>query len=402
VWWINSAQPELIAGQFAALATELGCAEAGTAPEAVRARVLNMLRERERWLLVFDNAEDPEDVARWLPGGAGHVLITSRAHGWDELAFPVEVDVMDRGESVALLRRRVSGLNEADAGLVAQAVGDLPLAVAQAAGYMAPSGIRAADYVRLVDERAVEILDKGRPATYPLSLAAVTQLALDRLEAADPAAAQAVRICAFLAPEPVPAEWFTNAAQQLGGPLGPVAGDSLAWGQSLGRISGQALARIDSQGLLTHRLTQAIIRTRLSAGEAAAARAQAATLLTASHPGSRDLPSTWPSWARLLPHLLALDPDAKTEALGDLTHDAIAYLIRCGLARNAHKLARQLHRHRLAEHGSDHPYTLGAVTALAAVLREMGHHAEARELDEFALTCFRLDSARDLNVDLDK
>jgi hypothetical protein len=329
-----------------------------------------MLRERERWLLVFDNAEDPEDVARWLPGGAGHVLITSRAHGWDELAFPVEVDVMDRGESVALLRRRVSGLNEADAGLVAQAVGDLPLAVAQAAGYMAPSGIRAADYVRLADERAVEILDKGRPATYPLSLAAVTQLALDRLEAADPAAA--------------------------------VAGDSLAWGQSLGRISGQALARIDSQGLLTHRLTQAIIRTRLSAGEAAAARAQAATLLTASHPGSRDLPSTWPSWARLLPHLLALDPDAKTEALGDLTHDAIAYLIRCGLARNAHKLARQLHRHRLAEHGSDHPYTLGAVTALAAVLREMGHHAEARELDEFALTCFRLDSARDLNVDLDK
>jgi hypothetical protein len=271
---------------------------------------------------------------------------------------------------VAAGRRRVSGLNEADAGLVAQAVGDLPLAVAQAAGYMAPSGIGAADYVRLADERAVEILDKGRPATYPLSLAAVTQLALDRLEAADPAAA--------------------------------VAGDSLAWGQSLGRISGQALARIDSQGLLTHRLTQAIIRTRLSAGEAAAARAQAATLLTASHPGSRDLPSTWPSWARLLPHLLALDPDAKTEALGDLTHDAIAYLIRCGLARNAHKLARQLHRHRLAEHGSDHPYTLGAVTALAAVLREMGHHAEARELDEFALTCFRLDSARDLNVDLDK
>jgi hypothetical protein len=115
----------------------------------VRARVLGVPRERERWLLVFDNAEHPEHVAGWLPGGNGHVLITSRAHGWDELAFPVEVDVMDRGESVALLRRRVPGLDDAEASVVAEAVGDLPLAVAQAAGYMAPAGIGAADYVRL-------------------------------------------------------------------------------------------------------------------------------------------------------------------------------------------------------------------------------------------------------------
>jgi hypothetical protein len=85
-------------------------------------------------------------------------------------------------------------MGEGDADLVAAAVGDLPLALAQAAGYMAPAGVPASDYVRLVEERAVEILDEGRPASYPLSLAAVTQLALDRLEAADPAAAQAVRI----------------------------------------------------------------------------------------------------------------------------------------------------------------------------------------------------------------
>ena len=224
-----------------------------------------------------------------------------------------------------------AGLGEADAGLVAAAVGDLSLAVAQAAGYMAPAGVPAAAYVRLVEERATEILDAGRPASYPLSLAAVTQLTLDRLEADDPAAAQAVRVCAFLAPEPVPASWFTDAAGQLPEPLGTVAADPLAWGQALGRISGRGLARIDAQGLLTHRLTQAIIRTRLPAGEAAATRARAAALLTASHPGDEKLPSTWPGWARLLPHLLVLDPDASSPALSDLTHDAAWYLIRRGL-----------------------------------------------------------------------
>ncbi len=95
------------------------------------------------------------------------------------------------------------------------------------------SGTPAAQYVGLVQARAAEILDAGRPASYPLSLAAVTQLALDQLETTDPAAAQAVRVCAFLAPEPVPAAWFPGAAGQLPQPLGVVAVDPLAWGQAL-------------------------------------------------------------------------------------------------------------------------------------------------------------------------
>ena len=48
--------------------------------DAVRAAVLAELRGRGRWLLVFDNAEGPGDITPWLPGGGGHVLITSREH----------------------------------------------------------------------------------------------------------------------------------------------------------------------------------------------------------------------------------------------------------------------------------------------------------------------------------
>jgi hypothetical protein len=77
------------------------------------------------------------DLAPWLPGGGGHALITSRQHGWDEVATPIEVDVLTRAESIELLRHRVPRLTETDANRLATELGDLPLAIVQAAGFIA-------------------------------------------------------------------------------------------------------------------------------------------------------------------------------------------------------------------------------------------------------------------------
>ena len=315
VWWVNAEDPGLVGAQLAELAAELGCADPGAGLAAARAAVLGELRQRDRWLLVFDNATGPEEVAGVLPGGAGHVLITSRAQGWAEVAVPVEVDVLARAESVAMLVTRVPGLADGDADQVAQALGDLPLAIAQAAGYMTGTGTAAGQYLDLLAARAGQILDRGQPPTYRESLAAVTQLAFDRLRAVDPAAADAVAVCAFLAPEPVPAAWFPRAAAKLPAALAAAASDPVAWGEVLARIRQQGLARLDQRGLLMHRLTHAIVRGYLPPGQADAARAAAHALLTANHPGDPELPSTWPGWAQLLAHLLALDPGATTAAL---------------------------------------------------------------------------------------
>ena len=323
VWWVNAESPGLIGEQVAVLAAELGCAQPGAGLEAAQGAVLAELRGRDRWLLVFDNATGPEDVADALPSGAGHVLITSRAQDWAEVAIPVEVDVLARAESLVILCSRVTGLGEADAGWVAQALGDLPLALAQAAAYMAGTGTPAGEYLDLLADRAAQVLDQGRSAAYRRSLTAVTELAFDRLRELDPAAAELAAICAFLAPEPVPAGWFPRTAAQLSAPLAQAAADPLAWRQVLARVRQQALARLDQHGLVMHRLTQAVIRGSLPPGQAAATRDEAAAVLAASHPGDQALPSTWPGWARLLPHLLALNPEASTAALGGLTYDAV-------------------------------------------------------------------------------
>ena len=125
----------------------------------------------------------------------------------------------------------------------------------------------------LLRTQAGQLLDQGRPGSYPRSLAAATRLIADRLAGEDPAAAELASVCAFLAPEPIPEDLFTGAAGELPGELAARAADPLAWRQTLAQLARQSLARVDQRGLVMHRLTQAILRDRLTPEQAAATRA---------------------------------------------------------------------------------------------------------------------------------
>ena len=385
-WWINAEQGGLIGDQVAALGVALGCVRPGAGTGAVRAAVLAELRHRGRWLLVFDNAEDPADVAPWLPGGGGHVLITSRQRGWDEVAAPVQVDVLARAESVAILRARVSVLPGADADKLAAELGDLPLAIAQAAGFMADTGMTADEFLVLLRTRAGQLLAQGTPGSYPRSLAAATGLIADRLARQDPAAAELASVCAFLAPEPIPESLFTDAASVLPGELAARAADPLAWRQTLAHLTRQSLARIDHRGLQMHRLTQAILRDRLTPAQAAATRNYAEAMLAAGDPVDMANPATWPRWAQLTPHVLAAGPAATDNpALRELAGHMCWYLLERGDIRTAQDLASDLYQRWRDRLGEDHPHTLTAAHYLAWTLLEMGRHAESRDLNQDTL-----------------
>ena len=386
-WWVDAEQAGLIGDQFAALGAALGCVQPGASAEVVRAAVLADLHQRGRWLLVFDNAEYPAGVRSWLPGGTGHVLITSRERAWAEIAAPVEVDVLVRAESVALLQDRVAGLGAADADRLAAQLGDLPLAVAQAAGFVAETNIPAAQYTELLRTQAGKLLDQAAPgSSYPRSLAAATRLAADRLDGEDLAAAQLASVCAFLAPEPIPEDLFTSAPGELPGELAARAADPLAWRQTLAHLARQSMARIDQRGLVMHRLTQAILRDRLTPEQSAAIRARTEAILVAADPGDSGNPVTWPRWAQLMPHLLAADlAAADSPALRSMACNACGYLLARGDTRAAHNLATDLRQHWRDRLGDDDEYTRAAALNLASALQGMGRYAEARELDEDTL-----------------
>jgi hypothetical protein len=71
VWWIPAEEPALVAHRLAELAHAFGVAAVTDPVTSAVARLLGMLRERDRWLLIFDNAEEPAALAPYLPGNGG-------------------------------------------------------------------------------------------------------------------------------------------------------------------------------------------------------------------------------------------------------------------------------------------------------------------------------------------
>jgi hypothetical protein len=201
-------------------------------------RLLAELRDRDRWLLVFDNAERPADIAAYRPGGAGHVLITSRSPGWGALGGRLEVDVLARAETVALLRARIPGMDKDLADKLAAELGDLPLAAAQAAGYLEQTDLPAADYLRRFRAHRATLLARGEVPDYHGRIDTTWALSLERLRCEDAAAVQLLQLAAFLAPEPIPLCLFSDHAELLEEPLRSIAADPDALADTVGALVG--------------------------------------------------------------------------------------------------------------------------------------------------------------------
>jgi tetratricopeptide (TPR) repeat protein len=393
VWWVRAEQPATLLADYAALADQLGLPERRDPDQGVVvAAVRGWLERNRRWLLVLDNAEQAATVRPVLPrGGGGGVVITSRNPVWRRDATPLPVEVLDREEAVAFLLERTGQTDATAAGELAEALGDLPLALEQAGAYIDEQGITLVGYTRQLRTRAPELFAAGQPPDYDHTVATTWTVSFQAVEQTSLAAADLLRLCAFLGPDTIPTALLEQGPNLLPEPLASAVADPDELAMAVAPARRYALVKLTEATLSLHRLVQTVTRHALATDERRPWATAAVRLVAAGFPSEAHNPDTWPTAARLLPHALTVTshPAAHTtdpQATISLLNRVGDYL----WGRAEYRQAKSLLEHALSTAevrlGPEHPETATSLNNLALVLWAQGDLQAARTLHERALT----------------
>ncbi|MFG1669409.1 FxSxx-COOH system tetratricopeptide repeat protein [Streptomyces sp. Y7] len=361
VWWIPSEQNELVVSALTDLARRLGLRVGDDAAQAAQ-EVCDHLRQSSstlRWLLVFDNADEPQEVSKHFPGGTGHVLVTSRNQTWLHFGEALEIDPFLREESIEHLLRRAADLTTEDADRVASAVGDLPLALDQAGAWLAETATPVDTYLAELEQQAARVLSLSQPANYPEPVGATWNVSIERLTERSPAAVRLLQLCAFFAAEPISMELlYGDEMTSVLSELDPSLQEKMVLGRVIREIGRFALAKVDraTESIQVHRLVQAVIRSQLTAREQEDAQHVVHRILAGARPSGEepiDDPKNQPIFAAIWPHLEASEASTCDEPkTRQLLIDRVRYLWKRGDLNAAHSFAgglRELWEHQLTD-----------------------------------------------------
>ena len=226
VAWVNAVSPESIKSALVELAKELKI-DTSDEPtqEQVIERCLNYLRSSEASdrLVIFDNVEDINDLRGLVPTGEGLrvVATTTNNTGWDSQGWgTITVGVFDREKSINYLLNTTNSTDHKAADTLAHRLGDLPLALAQAAATARNGDLSLARYVTRLDSYRSERAIRPVPGDYykddvATALCMAIEDALESL--ADPTRRSARRqlgALALLAESGVPTRWLDPTIEQ--------------------------------------------------------------------------------------------------------------------------------------------------------------------------------------------
>ena len=137
VAWINATSKEQVRSGLIELADRLGIETQGRNEESIIEQCFSYLESGEPSdrLIVFDNVKDIDDLIKLVPRGDGLrvVVTTTNDCGWKNQSWDsIKVGVFSREDSIKCLLRITDSEDLEAADAVAQKLGDLPLAIAQA------------------------------------------------------------------------------------------------------------------------------------------------------------------------------------------------------------------------------------------------------------------------------
>ncbi|MGW4639242.1 FxSxx-COOH system tetratricopeptide repeat protein [Sphaerisporangium sp. NPDC004334] len=300
VWWVRAEDPTTLRGDYAELATELRLPF--EKDDQAIAALRQELRRRKNWLLIFDNAEDPGEILPLIPERhMGHVLITSRRPEWPHAELR-HLDILPVPAAVDYLRQW-GGITSADTAKdLAEALGCLPLALAQAASVIA-DGMSATDYLDHLHKQSPELFMRGPAGNHQATIASTWRVSFDRLADRSPAAVSLLRLTAFLGAEAIPLDRLVPVAD-MPAELAEALTNPFSRTEATQALREYSLAKTGDGLMSIHRMVQAVTRTELAADEPLWAGFALATMST-TFPIEVRNPTSWPTCETMLAHALS-------------------------------------------------------------------------------------------------
>ncbi len=324
VWWIRAEDPTTMRGDYAELAGGLGLPS--EKDDQAIAALRQELRRRRDWLLIFDNAEDPSELFSLLPDRhQGHVLITSRRREWPHTEDR-RLEVLSTEAAVGYLQQRGRVSDVGTARDLAEALGCLPLALAQAASVIAAgmaAGMAATDYLALLHQQSPELFTEGYPADHELTIGSTWRVSVDRVAERSPAALALFRLAAFLGADAIPLGRLLPAPE-MPAELTEALGSPFQRNKATAALGEYSLAETADGLISIHRMVQAVTRSELGTDEPRWADLALVAIATAFPVNVRN-PKAWENCEDLLAHALA-----STEHAGRL-HAGASAPCRCSI-----------------------------------------------------------------------
>lgn len=292
---------------------------------------------KAKWLIIFDNADDPQILADYWPQGTGSILITSR----DPIAkslFAVRSSGIDmeslNDEDGGALLMKLTALDEISednaqefAQQISHQLGGLPLAISQMAGIIKRQDLGLGEFLTLYqDSQEHEGLHGTKfdlsNNTYSYSIATVWAF-----ENLSDTSQVLLKIMSFMDPDSIQEDILFQTTPEL---------TTAPFTEKEGRkarieLTQSSLIKRDKQKnqllghrLSMHRLVQDVVRAKMTPDELSGLFQRVVTILWANWPSAMPKPSDvlsitppkarnrrleigrWPLCAALYPHILSL------------------------------------------------------------------------------------------------
>lgn len=392
IWWIPAETESTVLTTYKTFAVKMQLLKADQQDsEMIIETVLNWMDSHLGWLFIYDNADSLASNTSWWPrNNRGNIIVTTR-NRYNHIGKALDVSVFSKGEAVSFLAKRtgISGDHQ-KAFVLSKRLGYLPLALEQAAAYIRNNDCTYGEYIALLDEYKLELLEEMEGViNYEQPVTATWEISIRKINRE--AAQQLLYLCAHLAPENIEEQLFSENLKHLPLLLREGLSNYLNARKIWGKLAKYSLLqKQDSKSYSMHRLLQEVVRNNLK-GDSQWARCVLETLCN-TYDFEYGNVDSHNNFLRLSPHVEAFI-NASDLILSDEKEKTAHLCVKSGFGNfhlGNYDIALEWYKKALAIYkkvlGKEHPDTATIYNNIAGVYDRQGDYPKALELYKKALT----------------